>query len=142
MEITWSDPGFLIFLGLLLGLVVMIIFLTLLGIQPGDDRAECLADVDCRQNQVCVAGDCYSGTGGPCQEDQDCVNRADVCVEGICTPVRNGLNQPCPCQAGYICEPATNLCKGLENVVCQVNTDCLEHLICRNGRCFEPPELD
>jgi hypothetical protein len=118
----------------------------------------CTADADCASSDTCLFGTCTPKLpeGSPCESDDDCQNGdcelltcggvkclndgdcnglgAELCVAGICLPVKLPNNQPCVrnamCQSG-ICN--AGLCKAEGSV--GPNGVCTNSEACSSGSC-------
>jgi hypothetical protein len=68
------------------------------AVQQGDS---CESSADCAGGKICHEGKCVN----PCNSDNDCRTKAEVCIQGLCQRVANaecesdsGCTSPAPCQ--------------------------------------------
>lgn len=143
------------------GLIIAIIIFTLLGlfvvsilvillvhsnevpppqyaVASGYFMGSCAQSV-CNNGLICDGTDfiCRYGTGAVCESAFDCgpgLTCSGRCVSGP----YGSLNQYCPCNQGYKCQPnndGTNTCKGISGTVCSNNRDCISN-VCQNNVCM------
>lgn len=94
----------------------------------------CSTLIPCATGLTCQGGICKRDLGGSCTTLNDCTTAANACVNGVCSVIQtSGLNGPAPCGTG-LAPNNNNICKGLVNFPCTINSDCLSGT-CNGGAC-------
>jgi hypothetical protein len=149
-------------IGILIGVVIIILLLLFLGViaiailytdrtdggvpqvqvESGSFLAPCTT-TSCQSNFICDGNTftCKLKEGELCLEASDCAT-ALICSGRCATGATGGLNDFCPCNPGYRCEPDTcnpgsgyNLCKGIGGTECGADCDCVSGICLPDGTC-------
>lgn len=102
----------------------------LAGCKSGPEYPNCNEDADCtEQNEVCVDGTCQQ-----CRTDVQC-DEGEQCVGGRCE-VKPECTRDDDCDGNAICR------SGKCQLECEDDTDCGRGLACRDNRCIDPLACD